>query len=271
MRVLIDQVRGNEMIADSCRLAAASPDAERRVVVLDCPLDQPETRAALAALQLTQVDRWILTSGHTVGEPQGGPPWSALLPAEAVEAGVQLATDERQAIIDARACIGSARGNVLVLTDQVERVCRALDHQGIAQASGVAAPPAVPAIGIPRPPLARASAGAPDPGTAPPVQVPLTRLRVGIELAATYLSEACGADGRFVYRAAPDPAVRLKPRYNLLRHAGAIYALAQYCGQRSSDPRVADAMRRAVVSSCARLWRPWRISRRCSRRGAGTG
>ena len=69
-------------------------------------------------------------------------------------------------------------------------------------------------------------------------------LRKGIESAAAYLSNACMATGQFNYRVSLDPAVKLKPRYNILRHAGGIYALAQYCEQRT-DAVAVEAICRA--------------------------
>jgi hypothetical protein len=55
-----------------------------------------------------------------------------------------------------------------------------------------------------------------------------TRLRSGINLAADYLVRMCDDNGRFVYRAHSQARVRFPPRYNILRHAGAMFALASY-------------------------------------------
>ena len=63
-----------------------------------------------------------------------------------------------------------------------------------------------------------------------------------VSLCAGYLMDACTANGRFVYRVNLDPAVVLKPRYNILRHAGAMYALALYHTRRPT----ADAVGRRV-------------------------
>ena len=49
-----------------------------------------------------------------------------------------------------------------------------------------------------------------------------------IHLFATYLSAQIKSDGSFEYRRHIDPAVTPTRRYNMLRHAGAIYALADY-------------------------------------------
>ncbi len=61
------------------------------------------------------------------------------------------------------------------------------------------------------------------------------RLDQAIERAAGYLVRAVLEDGRFVYRINPD-AVSVAPSYNILRHAGAMYALAAYHRQRPNEP-----------------------------------
>jgi hypothetical protein len=71
------------------------------------------------------------------------------------------------------------------------------------------------------------------------------RLASAIDQSARYLAGLCDENGRFVYRQHLDPDVTLSPAYNELRHAGAIYALAQYC-QRSPDAGVSNAMLRAT-------------------------
>ena len=69
---------------------------------------------------------------------------------------------------------------------------------------------------------------------AEPQKVPVTP--EALALSARYLARACGPDGRFVYRVNLDPEVKPKPRYNLLRHAGAMYALAMYDQWRRDGP-----------------------------------
>ncbi len=71
------------------------------------------------------------------------------------------------------------------------------------------------------------------------------RLAEAIDLSAGYLVRACGKDGRFVYRINTNPHFTPKPAYNILRHAGAIYALAMY-EQRRPDKKTRDAIARAV-------------------------
>ena len=70
-------------------------------------------------------------------------------------------------------------------------------------------------------------------------------LAAAIDRSAHYLAGLCDERGQFTYRTNLDPGIEMEPAYNELRHAGAVYALAQYC-QRSPDPAVRDAMRRGA-------------------------
>jgi hypothetical protein len=54
------------------------------------------------------------------------------------------------------------------------------------------------------------------------------QLEEAIHLSAGYLIRQCSENGKFLYRINVSPTIRPKPRYNLLRHAGAVYALATY-------------------------------------------
>jgi len=54
------------------------------------------------------------------------------------------------------------------------------------------------------------------------------QLKEAIDLSAGYLIRQCRENGEFLYRINVNPAIKPKPRYNLLRHAGTIYALASY-------------------------------------------
>ena len=54
------------------------------------------------------------------------------------------------------------------------------------------------------------------------------QLKKAINLSAGYLIKQCRENGEFLYRINVDPAIKPKPRYNLLRHAGTIYALSSY-------------------------------------------
>lgn len=49
-----------------------------------------------------------------------------------------------------------------------------------------------------------------------------------ISLAADYLVRACKPDGQFTYRVNLDQSITHKMKYNVLRHAGAMYSLAMY-------------------------------------------
>ena len=62
----------------------------------------------------------------------------------------------------------------------------------------------------------------------PPEQAELTPAQVdaAISRGTDYLLAACAEDGRFSYRVNLRPGVEPKPKYNLLRHAGTMYALA---------------------------------------------
>ncbi|MEO1066479.1 MAG: hypothetical protein AAFW47_03780 [Pseudomonadota bacterium] len=66
-----------------------------------------------------------------------------------------------------------------------------------------------------------------------------------IHLSAAYLSAQMKPDGSFHYRRHVDRSVKLKKRYNMLRHAGTIYALADYAS-RFKDERLSREIGRAV-------------------------
>lgn len=80
-------------------------------------------------------------------------------------------------------------------------------------------------------------------------------LRSGIRLAGAYLARVCDSNGRFEYVRNADPLVRPKPSYNILRHAGAMYALADYY-RWSSDPLALAAMERAAGFMRSRCIKP---------------
>jgi hypothetical protein len=56
-----------------------------------------------------------------------------------------------------------------------------------------------------------------------------------VRQAAGYLVRAHEQDGRFRYRINLDPTVEVPPAYNMLRHAGTMYALAAYYWHASED------------------------------------
>ena len=59
-------------------------------------------------------------------------------------------------------------------------------------------------------------------------QVDSLKLTRAINLAGSYFSDIILDNGQFVYRTNLDTTVTVKPSYNTLRHAGAIYALCMY-------------------------------------------
>jgi len=69
-------------------------------------------------------------------------------------------------------------------------------------------------------------------------------VQAAIDAAARYLMRATRLDGSFEYRVNANPAVSVTPRYNVLRHAGAIYAMATDLGEQP-NAAVRDAVLRA--------------------------
>ncbi len=76
-------------------------------------------------------------------------------------------------------------------------------------------------------------------------RITAAQLQAAIDRSAHYLAGLCDDRGQFTYRTHLDPQVEQRPAYNVLRHAGAVVALAQYC-QRSHDAAACAAMRRAA-------------------------
>jgi hypothetical protein len=72
------------------------------------------------------------------------------------------------------------------------------------------------------------------------------QLRESIRLAANYLINGCNQNGKFLYRVNLNPDVTLKRKYNFLRHAGAIYSLAQY-ERAYPDKKTLQAMERSAL------------------------
>ncbi len=103
------------------------------------------------------------------------------------------------------------------------------------------------------------------------------KLDKSIALSASYLVNACSEQGKFLYRINLDPTVEVKPKYNILRHAGAVYALAMYAG-RSSDKKVRDALQRSARFLIEKTIRPipgqddllaiWSPAKICGRKGS---
>jgi hypothetical protein len=72
------------------------------------------------------------------------------------------------------------------------------------------------------------------------------QLTASIHLAADYLIKRCNHNGKFLYRINLNPETTLKPKYNFLRHAGAIYALGQYEAA-YPDTATLQTMKRAAL------------------------
>ncbi|RMH40868.1 MAG: hypothetical protein D6689_12465 [Deltaproteobacteria bacterium] len=85
----------------------------------------------------------------------------------------------------------------------------------------------------------------------PRVEVDPPRVDAAMRAAADYLVRHAGADGRFVYEVDGAGAPVGGGRYNVLRHAGAIYSLAMYHELRPT-PAVRDTLVRAARTLRAR-------------------
>ena len=73
----------------------------------------------------------------------------------------------------------------------------------------------------------------------------LAELQAAIDSSARYLAGLCDDQGKFAYLFQLEPEVEVGSQYNVLRHAGAVYSLAQYC-QRTPDHEVHQAMLRGA-------------------------
>ena len=67
---------------------------------------------------------------------------------------------------------------------------------------------------------------------------------MAISRSANYLMKNTKADGMFEYRINLNPAINVKEKYNILRHAGAMYAMSMYY-QLQPDDNMRSAMKRA--------------------------
>ncbi len=119
------------------------------------------------------------------------------------------------------------------------------------RSSGQRLPPGLALIGL----LALTAVSCSD-SARPPTQeaseqrstgdVNLAKFPLAIDRSAQYLAGLCDEQGRFTYRFQLASDEEDAGQYNVLRHAGAVYALAQYC-QSTPDPPVHDAMLRAAT------------------------
>ncbi|MDB9314126.1 hypothetical protein PN462_13525 [Spirulina sp. CS-785/01] len=74
--------------------------------------------------------------------------------------------------------------------------------------------------------------------------IALETVQRAIAQASDYLSRQIKADGQFEYRLNLDTTIKVKAKYNILRHAGAIYALAS-AYQKHPDAALKTALERA--------------------------
>ena len=70
-------------------------------------------------------------------------------------------------------------------------------------------------------------------------------LKQAVHLSADYLKRNCDDKGKFTYRINTNPQVKPNRKYNILRHAGAIYALAMYA-QFFPDKDTPDTIDRSI-------------------------
>lgn len=68
-------------------------------------------------------------------------------------------------------------------------------------------------------------------------------VRIAINISANYLVKNTKADGTFEYRNNLNPAINVKKKYNILRHAGAMYAMSMYY-QLQPDDNMRPAVKR---------------------------
>ena len=65
-----------------------------------------------------------------------------------------------------------------------------------------------------------------------------------IKRSASYLVKITKEDGKFDYRINMDPTIKVKDKYNILRHAGTIYAMSMYY-EKHPDANIRSAIERA--------------------------
>jgi hypothetical protein len=104
---------------------------------------------------------------------------------------------------------------------------------------------ATPAAGSPVIPAQFVAPLSGDDASPVATRVDRQELHHAIDLAGHYLIRVCGDDGQFAYQVSLDPAAETASEYNLLRHAGTIYALHLY-GTWRSDKSATTAALRAV-------------------------
>jgi hypothetical protein len=93
-----------------------------------------------------------------------------------------------------------------------------------------------------------------NPSGVPMARTSLQRLSGAITNAAQYLERNCDPSGRFAYLVDTDSG-QTSPSYNIVRHAGAIYAIAMF-DRLHPDWNAANAMVRAANFISVREARP---------------
>lgn len=81
---------------------------------------------------------------------------------------------------------------------------------------------------------------------AEPVPPDAQAIEKAIDLAAGYLLTNAQANGEFTYRRNLNPGVRYRYKYNVLRHAGALYALGQFRDYRRPGGEKLDRMEKVI-------------------------
>jgi len=70
-------------------------------------------------------------------------------------------------------------------------------------------------------------------------------IQTAIKRSAKYLQKSVKENGMFEYRVNMDPSIKVKRKYNIIRHAGAIYAMSQYLELYPQDYEMRSAIERA--------------------------
>jgi len=73
----------------------------------------------------------------------------------------------------------------------------------------------------------------------------IENIETAIKRSAKYLQKSVKENGMFEYRVNMDPSIKVKRKYNILRHAGAIYAMSQYLELYPQDYEMRSAIERA--------------------------
>src|SRR5687767_8365990 len=82
------------------------------------------------------------------------------------------------------------------------------------------------------------------PGSHPPASRPIEPRKVA-RMGAQHLSKLVQPDGLFIYRYLPGPVLRVSPKYNVLRHCGAVWSMFDVVRLTGALPVVSHAAIRA--------------------------